>query len=140
MKCQTTKIQRLIGSIMLIIGVLVGVGAKFLTHNTSFHVDYLYGVSCGMVVASIAVLIVAYIRNKNEKYRTKDIINEQDERNQLISRCAASIAYSFLFYGMTLLFVVDLFIPLSFHFAALFLILATAVVNLIAANYYGKKY
>lgn len=140
MNCKTIKARDLIGSIMLAIGVIVGVLAKFLSTNTRFSVEYLYGISCGLIFASIGVLILNFIRSKNSKLRQKDIINEQDERNQMIALHSVSISYTYLFYGITICFLVNLFIPLSFHMLALFFIVTTCIVQGISAYYYSKKY
>ena len=140
MKCQTTKMKSIAGSIMLIIGILVGVSARFLSHNTAFPLDYLYGISCGLVTASIVVMLIYFIRSKNPKSQKKDMINEQDERHQLIAMRSATVSYSYLFYATTILFLVDLFIPLSFHYTALVLILSTVAIQFISAHYYSKKF
>ncbi|MDA3734248.1 hypothetical protein PBV87_22520 [Niameybacter massiliensis] len=139
MNCKTAKTRNLIGYIMIGIGVLVGVLAHFF-NNTGHDVAYLYGIACGLISASLAIMIISFIRNKNPKYREQQIINEQDERNQMLSMRSASIAFTYLYYVVVICFLVNLFIPLAFHYIALFLIVSAPIVQMIAAHHYGKKY
>lgn len=140
MGCRRTKIKNIIGYIILGVGILIGVCARFVSHNTAFHVEYLYGISCGLMISSIAMIIIGFIRSRNPKYRQKDLINEQDERNQLIETRSVEIAYKYLFYSTIICFMVDLFIPLSFHYTSFILFVSTCVVQLLASVYYRKKY
>lgn len=140
MNCKTMKAKSIMSSIMLVIGILVGVLAQFLSTNTAYSIEYLYGVSCGLIFASIFVLIINFIRGKNPKLKHQDIVNEEDERNQMITMHSISISYIYLFYGITLCFLLNLFIPLSFHLVSFFLLISTCIVQGIATYYYRKKY
>lgn len=139
MNCKTAKARNIVGYIMVGIGVLVGVLARFF-NNTGHDVAYLYGIACGLISASLAIMIISFIRNKNPKYREQQIINEQDERNQMLSMRSASITFTYLYYAVVICFLVNLFIPLAFHYIALFLIISAPIIQIITAHYYSKKY
>ena len=140
MNCKTQKRLRIMSCIMLVIGIVVGACTKFLPPTTSFPVDYLYGVSVGLITATLLVLLISYIRSRNPRLAKEDQIREKDERQQFISAASIKAAYSYCFYMLFVLFILDLFIPLTFHYMAMFLIISTAVVNLIASTYYERKY
>ena len=139
MNCKTGKMKNLIGYIMIGIGVLVGVLANFF-NNTGHDVAYLYGVACGLIFASISIIIINFIRSKNPKYQKQQIINEQDERNQMLSMYSISISFAYLYYGIIICFLINLFIPLSFHYITFILIVTAPIVQIIAKKYYNKKY
>lgn len=139
MNCKTGKMKNIIGYIMIGIGVLVGVLANFF-NNTGHDVAYLYGVACGLIFASISIIIINFIRSKNPKYKKQQIINEQDERNQMLSMYSVSISFAYLYYGIIICFLINLFIPLSFHYITFILIITAPIVQIIAKKYYSKKY
>ena len=139
MNCKTNKTKKSIAYIMIAIGVLVGVLANFF-NNTGHDVAYLYGVACGLIFASISIIIISFIRNKNPKFREQQIINEQDERNQMLTMRSASISFAYLYYAIIICFLINLFIPLSFHYITFFLIITAPIIQIIATRYYGRKY